>query len=214
MSRSENKRALSVSSVLTTKRKLLEFDGRFLEAIGNPEVRGSWIIYGVSGSGKTSFCMQLAKYLTNFGRVAYNSLEEGNSQSIRMAFERVKMHEVGGKLILLDGEPIEELKQRLRRQRAPRFVFIDSIQYSGLSYDQYRELINEFKNTLFILISHAERKQPSGAVAKSIKFDAFVKIRVEGYIAYPMSRYGGGSPYIVWDQKAHDYYPFQNTKTA
>lgn len=207
MSRTANKRALSVATVLHTKRSLLDFEGPFLAAIGKPELRGTWIVYGLPGSGKTSFSMQLAKYLTRFGRVAYNSLEEGNSHSIKMAFERVNMQEVGGKIILLDAEPITELKERLRRQRAPRFVFIDSVQYCGMNYDDYRELTTEFRNTLFIIISHAERKQPAGATAKAIKFDAFVKIYVEGYKAFTMSRYGGGEPYVIWDQKADKYWP-------
>lgn len=88
-------RAISNRNVLTAKFEVAEFDGAFLASFGKPELRGVWIVYGGSGSGKTTFLMQLCKYLTRFRRVAYNSLEQGLSLSLQKAWERVRMDEVG-----------------------------------------------------------------------------------------------------------------------
>jgi hypothetical protein len=84
-------------------------------------------------------------------------------------------------------------------------VIIDSLQYTGLTYSDYKALRAEFKNKLFIFISHADGRNPKGAVANSVKYDAFVKIYVEGYRAYPQSRFGGGQDYVIWQEGAEKY---------
>lgn len=198
-------RAVSVNELFNTKFKPLGFTGDWLKSIGDPEARGSWLIWGGSANGKTRFALQLAKYLAQFGRVAYNSLEEGASLSMREAFKNVGMEDVKRKVILLDQEPIKELIERLKKQKSPHFIIIDSVQYTGMNYADYKKLRDLFPKKLFVLISHADGKEPSGRVAKQIRFDAFVKIWIEGYTAYPESRYGGGEPYVIWEEGAETY---------
>ncbi|MCK5015827.1 MAG: hypothetical protein KAS32_02045 [Candidatus Peribacteraceae bacterium] len=199
-------RAKSVSELLTKKFKTMPFDGDWYASIGKPELAGTWIIWGNSGNGKTRFALQLCKYLTQFGKVAFNSLEEGASLSMRKAFTETGMEEVKRRLVLLDQEPISELFERLSKHKSPDIIAIDSLQYTGMKYKDYRTLRETFPKKLFILISHADGKEPAGRVAKSIRFDAFVKIRVEGYKAFPVSRYGGGEPYIIWHEGADSYW--------
>ena len=201
-----NKRAVSISQLLTTKFKALPFKGVWKDCIGDPELSGSWIIWGKSGNGKTRFVLQLCKYLTQFGKVAYNSLEEGVSLSMRKAFIETDMEDVKRNIVLLDAEPISDLIERLKKRKSPDIIAIDTIQYTGMNYDAYRELRKLFPKKLFILISHAEGKEPAGRTAKAIRFDAFVKIWVEGYKAFPTSRYGGNTPYVIWQKGAEKYW--------
>ena len=200
--------ALSVDQVLRKRRKLMQFDGDWLSCIGKPEIAGTWFIFGNPGNGKTSFALMLCKYLTKFGRVAYNSMEEGNSETMRLAFKRIDLSSCARRVVLLDNEPIMELKERLRRQKAQNFVVIDSIQYSGMSYDDYKELKNEFRKTLFIIISHAEGKNPADKRACSVRFDANVKIWIEGFRAFISSRYRTGevSEFDIWKEQADKYH--------
>lgn len=201
------KRALTVKNVLNTKRVLTPFKGEWKKAFGHPELAGSWIIWGDSGHGKTTFTLQLCKYLGTFTRVLYNSLEEGNSESFKLAIIRAGLNNDSTNFLLLDMEPMEELKDRLRHRRSPKVVVIDSLQYTGMNYQQYRDLRNEFRETLFIWISHAEGKQPAGRTANNIRFDAHVKICVEGYKAHVQSRFRTGQPHpiIIWDEGAKNY---------
>ncbi|MDX9703900.1 MAG: hypothetical protein RBU23_12785 [Candidatus Auribacterota bacterium] len=199
-------RAISVSQLESMSFNELPFDGDWFDLIGKPEIKGSWLIWGESGNGKTRFALRLCKYLARFCRPAYNSMEEGASKSLREAFREVGMNEVKGRVVLLDNEPIQELKTRLRKRRSPDVVIIDSVQYTGLNYRDYTTLVNEFRNKLFILISHADGKSPAGRTAKSIRYDAFVKIRIEGYRAFALSRYGGGKPFDIWPEAARKYY--------
>ena len=41
------------------------------------------VVWGKSGNGKTSFVLQLCKELTRYGKVAYDSLEEGSSLTMQ-----------------------------------------------------------------------------------------------------------------------------------
>lgn len=184
----------------------LPFEGEWRNLVGLPELTGSWLIWGASGNGKTRFALQLCKEFARYCRVAYNSMEEGASKSMKKAFHEVGMGERRRRVILLDNEPISELKERLRMRRSPDVVVIDSVQYTGMTYRDYVQLRSEFRNKLFILISHADGKNPAGRTAKSIRFDAFVKIWVEGYKAFALSRYGGGEAYTIWKAGADKYY--------
>jgi len=200
------KRAISVSELISKNFKVLEFENEWHNLIGNPQLSGTWLVWGDSGNGKTRFVLQMCKYLTKFGRVAYNSLEEGLSESMKLAFIDTGMDEVKRKIILLDNEPIEDLEKRLSQHKAPKIVVIDSLQYSGLNFKQYKRLKESNPKTLFIIISHSQGKLPAGRVANSIRFDAFVKIMVEGYKAFATSRFGGGEPYTIWHEGAEKYW--------
>lgn len=202
------RRAISISQLYKTKRNLLAFDGAFAASFGTPELKGTWFIAADSGSGKTTFVLKLCKYLAKFARVAYDSFEEGDGYSFELACKRVGMQDVNGKFILLNKEQIPELKERLRKHKAPQVVVIDSIQYTKLRWEEYLEMVEEFPNVLFIIISQSEGRKLRGELAKDIRFDAMIKIRVEGYVAFVTSRYGGGKPFVIWEKGAQDYHGF------
>lgn len=202
------KRALTVQDIKDYKPKVLAFEDEWFESIGEPELTGAWIIWGNSVNGKTRFALQLAKYLSKFVKVAYDSMEEGLSKSIQRAIVAIGFNYADTKknFLFLDKEPIADLIVRLKKQRSPQVVIIDSLQYTGLKYSDYVKLRDTFRNKLFIFISHADGRDPRGNVGKSMKYDAFVKIYVEGYKAFPQSRYGGGEPYVIWEKGAKEYW--------
>ncbi len=208
-------RAISNKNVLAAQFETADFDGPFLASFGRPELRGVWIIWGGSGSGKTTFTLQLCKYLSNFRRVAYDSLEQGLSLSLQKAWERVDMAEAGSNIILLNKEDHPELCARLRKRKSPEIIVIDSVQYLTKFYmQQFKELKSEFPDKLFIFISQADKagKDPDGGMAKKIRYDAEIKIKVEGFKAFVTTRYEdpdkgeGGADFIIWEQGASDYW--------
>lgn len=182
----------SVREVMRKKYIGLPMPQQWVDAIGEPDSCGSWIIWGNSGNGKTSFAMQLAKCLTLFGKVAYNSLEEGVRFSLSTAMARYNVQEVQGKLMILDKLPMDELIEFLKKRRSPKFIIIDSLQYSGLDKESYKRLIKQFKDKLFIFISHAKGSLPADAVGTAIMYDADVKIYVKNFVAHCKSRMKSG----------------------
>lgn len=194
-------RAMSISQLESKNFNVMEFEGEWLAALGKPELTGTWLIYGPPKHGKTRFTLQLAKYLTNFAKVAYDSLEEGVSETIKRAVIATNFEGREKKnIVILDKETIGELKTRLRKKKSPKIVFIDSLQYTGMTYQEYLRFKEEFPDKLFIFISHSEGKLPAGQVARRVQFDSNIYIRVEAFKALATGRYGGGEEYTVWKE--------------
>ena len=183
------------------------FTGAWEASLGRPAKSGTWLVWGHSGNGKTSFVMQLAKYLCKFEKVLYDSLEESTGLSVQKSLRRHGMADVARRFIILDREPMNALSERLRRKKSPSVVIVDSFQYSGLSYAGYKQLKEEHPGKLFIFISHAEGSRPEGRAAKKVEYDADVKIYVEGFKASCKSRFMDrpGVPFIIWEEGAIKY---------
>ena len=200
-------RAKSVSELLATKVETFPFKGEWYDAFGEPQRKGVWLVWGNSGNGKTTFVVQLCKYLCQFERVIYNSLEEGASLTMKNTLVRCGMLEVNRRFLLLDNEPIDELSERLLRRKSPGIVVIDSFQYTQMNYKQYIAFKEKHKDKLIIFVSHAEGKFPSGRSARSVMYDASQKVYVEGYRAFSKGRFNGPKMQIdAWPEEAAKYW--------
>lgn len=205
------KRAYSPKQVYTMKKETITLSPEWQLAFGTPEVLGTWFVWGQSGNGKSSFMMQLARELCLAGeRVIYNSLEEGFSLSFQDQLKRHQMHEVNSQLYLTQ-EDMEALRRRLEKKRSPRVVIIDSLQYTGLDFRSYRELVEEFPRHLFIFSCQARGNKPDGRSACRIMYDAMLKIWVEGYRAFSKGRFLGERGYVdIWSDGAKAYWGGDN----
>lgn len=203
------KRGYTVFNILEKKFNPMEFSGEWEQSLGTPDKAFSAIIWGGSSHGKTEFALQFAKYLTNFGRVAYDSLEQGLSATMQQAISRNYMQECGSRFLLLDREPFEDILKRFKRHKAPDFLMIDSVQYLRISKSQYYELkeLFSYKKKGLILISQAKGKEPKGALADDIRYDVDLKLWVEGFRMFPEGRLnGGGDYYTIWPERAAKYW--------
>lgn len=199
------KRAYSYSDIASKTFQTMEFDGEWLNHIGKPERSGSWCIHGLSGHGKTSYEMKLVKYLCGFERVHINTLEEGMRESFKNSLLRYDMKTVANRFTF-HSESYEELVKRLDRQRAPKVILIDSLQYffRRKKLDHYFKLLDRFPTTLFIFISHAKGNDPKGNFADEVQYHSDVKIHVKDFVATVItSRYGGNEPMTIWAEGAH-----------
>lgn len=191
--------AKSMGDLLKQNFKTFDFAGDYLESFGKPEMNGAWILWGESGNGKTDLALKLAKYFSTFGKVFYNTLEERGRESFKLACIRNNMQACGSRFSF-GVDDYETLRLRLRKKRSAKIVVVDSIQYFKITVSQYKELLLEFPNVLFIFVSHAKGALPKGAVADEIRYDADVKIQVAGFLANIQSRFGGNKPFIIWEE--------------
>jgi hypothetical protein len=201
------KRAISIDQIYKMNFKEIKLEGLWKDSIGIPEATGIWIIWGKSGNGKTSFSMQLARELCKFKKVAYNTLEEGARKSFRQALQRNQMHLVKKRFVILS-ESVEDLKIRMAKPKSPDFYFFDSYQYAAMSkpeYKAFKAYVIKHKK-LVIFTSHAEGREPEGRAAKHVRYDADVKIHIEGFRASILSRFGGGELYTIWNEGAAEYW--------
>lgn len=200
-------RALTIAQLYDKKRTLHALEGDFADLIGSDiEISGSWFIWGGTNSGKTSFAMQLAKMLTKYDKVLYNSIEEKDSFTFVLALKRARMEDVAKKINILIAEPLDALIERLSKPQSANIIFIDSYQHSKMNFAQYLELTERFPKKLFVIISQAKGKEPKTEDAASVKYASDVKIWVEGCKAFAQSRYGGQTPYTIWAERAAIYW--------
>ncbi len=206
-------KAISNRDVVAARFETVPFDGEWLASIGRPELRGSWLVFGQSGSGKTTFALQLARYLSRFCKVAYDTLEQGLSLSFQSAWVRTGMEEAGNAVMVLDKEPVAQLRQRLSRRRSPQVVIIDSLTaMPGFTRKDYLSLVDGFPRKLFVFLAHERKGLPDPAIAETVRRLSEVKIYVEGFRAHVTTRYAcpergeGVSDYVIWKQGAEEYH--------
>ncbi len=173
------------------------------ESLGNLEEVFVMIIWGSSGSGKSNFVYKFVKFLSEKYSTLYVALEEGHSLTTQNLINRHDLQSLSGKLKWANHETTyHTLVEYLKRKKSPRVIIIDSIQYFHITYQDYKNLKEMFPKKTFIFISHAKGKSPDGKTADKIRYDAGIKVFVDKYMAFVVSRYGGNKNYVVWEEGA------------
>lgn len=130
----------------------LEFDGLWLQLFGCPEKNFRMLCFGKEKSGKSTLVLRFADYLAaNFGKVFYNSHEEGFSKTFQ---DRIISNNISSEKLFI-GHKIsyEEMMDDSFKRRYYKFIVIDSLQYMNLTYAQYKSLIERYNRKSFIFIS-------------------------------------------------------------
>lgn len=196
------KRAYSPKEIVKKTYKTLPWGGRWEEAFGLPEENSTWFISGASAGGKSSFVMQLARELTNYGQVLYLSYEEGLSQSFQERLLLFELDKKQGKFRVVTSDTVEDLTERLKKRHSAKFIIVDSFQLSGWEWPETLELVRTFSKKSFIFISQEAKSQPLGKAAVRLRYLAGVKVRVVGYKAYCQGRFNkdAGNAFVVWEE--------------
>ena len=198
------KKVINVQNLYSQKVTRIPFTGEFLEAFGKPQDSGFWFIYGNSGSGKSSFVMQLAREFTNHYKVLYNVLEEETSDSYFI--DRAKLfnlHDNRDRFFAASFNP-EELETYLDKVKGrTKVVIIDSATYFTKDFEVYRRFKEKYWNThILIFTGHAKGQEPKTSFEEAIKYDAKMKFFTSGYLAICQGRTIGknGGRFIIWDE--------------
>lgn len=193
-------RAIGITDFLARNFKSYGFEGVFKDHLGEPEQNFKMLVYGNPGNGKTEYCIQLAKYLAGFGKVYYNSFEQGISKTLQDAIKRNDLGTVKGKIMFGNRERLEEMVKRLKGKGSPRIVIIDSRDYMNLTTDEFKQLTGAFPRKSFIVVCWEGGGKPKGEHAKAMEFMCDIKVRVMNFRAHPASRFGGNAEYVIWDR--------------
>lgn len=199
-------RAISIKNFINKKFTTMNIPLILKAFLGAPECSGSWIVFGESGNGKTTFSLQLMHFLCDEYKSAYLSLEEGMKLTFQKAVRDANLLAKGSKVTLWHDLGLLDLRKKLNESRSPRIIFIDSVQYlrshdkstQEISKFDYIELLREFPNKLFVFISHADKGKPKGSLADSIYFGSDICIEVKDFVAIPTkNRCGGTESYNI-----------------
>jgi len=201
-------KALSPTEILRMKKERIPFTGAWEAAFGKPEWTGVWIVWGSSGSGKTSFVMQLCKELSQWRKVVYNSFEQRDSGTMQDAIRDYNMQQCRrGGFQVIPGEPMADFSDRLLKPRVAEVAVIDSYQYTEMSYSAFKTFKERHPNKLLIFVSHADGAQPDGRAAKKVRYDAELKIHVDRFRAFSHGRTRGTlGYYTVFEERAREFW--------
>jgi len=197
------KRNFSIKDIKSWKFKELTMPQEWVDHLGNLTENFRMLIVGKSGHGKTEYAMKLSKMLSQyFGKVSYNSTEQGRSASFQQSFFRNQMDEIkGGKWMLCD--PSQRVFnvwfERLKKQNSGRVVLLDSLDYMKLTLDQFKLLHETFRHKSIIIVAWND---PIDPVTKKIRYMCDIKVEVENFSAKIASRFGGNKPFKIWDGQA------------
>ena len=196
-------RTLGVSQILNKNYHTLDFTGGWKDSFGLPSDPFHMLVYGHPKNGKTTFMLRFAKYLaSNFGKVFYSSIEEGDTKTTQDAMLREGMGEIpDGKFMLGDQYFFNDLLEYLKGGNRGKFVFIDSRDYMKLTAQQYIKLITLFPNKSFIIICWEQAGKPAGKFAKDMQYMVDVVVHVHDFKATCRGRFGGNKDFLIWNKK-------------
>lgn len=162
--------------------------GKYRELIGDPSTGFSAMVFGLPKSGKSTLCIDFAKYLAqNHGNVLYVAIEEGFGYTLKEKFERLGA--IHPNLIIAEKLP-EDLTPY-------QFVFVDSVSKARLSSDDLTNLRKENPKTAFIFIFHTT-KAGNFRGQQDFAHDVDVIIEVEKGVAKANGRFGIGGEMDVF----------------
>jgi hypothetical protein len=126
------------------------FDGEYKRIFGNPANNFDMCINGEPGAGKTVFLLKLANYMANnFGNVLYVTTEEYGSATLKDKTQRFKINSPN--LYFAKTADKKELSKY-------PIVFLDSVNHSKLTLDEYKQLREENPQQIFVLVLQNTKK--------------------------------------------------------
>lgn len=188
--------------------KIVQFDDEiFAEAIGEAELKGSWLIYGNEKNGKTWLTLKLVKSLSRFQKVAYISAEEGTDKSFQDACNRAAISNAD-KILWSEYLSLDEIVKEFSKPKTANIIVIDNMTIYPDEFKTMgvRDFINALPNKLIIFVAHEERKEAYPACAKMAKKMAKVIINVKGLRAFVVSRFSKGGAIDINEEMSEMYW--------
>lgn len=199
-------RALTVQNVIDQEFELLQWGDEWVDAFGNPEFNSLVVVWGQSGNGKGSFLMKAAKELSKSGTVYINDLEEGGRHTFKQNAIRYGLANAQGK-VLVRKEDFATMDARLKKRRSPEIVIINTAQYLNIRFDAFLKFQERHAGKQIWVFSQEEKGEPTGTLAKRLKYHADLKIYVKGFKAFSNGRtYGKTREYTIWEEGAAEYW--------
>lgn len=195
-------KALTVANIINQKIQRIPFTGDWYQAFRQPQDKGVWFVWGGSGSGKSTFVLQLCKAMALLDyKVFFNLLEEETDDTDFIdRINLLEMNEVQDKFLARTYN-YKELVQYLKRKDSAKIIVIDSATYFFENFEQYKQFKQLFRTKIIIITGHARGNNPKFDLEDRIMFDAKMKIFVNGYLALCKGRTIGpnGGRFIIWE---------------
>lgn len=162
--------------------KTFRYMGDFKNLIGEPETNFKCLVSGKRGGGKSTFMLMWANYhARNFGKVLYNSNEEGARLTMQDKLKRLNI--TTPNLHISEHKNFTDLFAFLKANKGVySALFIDSLTRCGMDAEQIRILSEAFPELAIIYIVQQTKEGHSRGSAAN-EFDVDIVIYVNDGIA-------------------------------
>ncbi len=168
--------------------KTLIFSEEYAKLFGNPQRNFIAMCYGESGSGKSVQLLKFSDYFArNFGKVLYNSHEEGINQTV---VDRINNFGISAKKLFIGNAlTFDEMCEKIERNYY-RLVIIDSVKYMGFTFAQLKELRTRFaKRQIAVIMVDFGKAKGSPQSGVDLLHASDVKMFFKDGTVYAVSRY-------------------------
>ena len=186
----------------------LQMDEGWENFMQNPAKNLKMAIWGAPKNGKTAGSLQLANYLTKFGKVLYNFADQGFNKSTQDLWQMSGLAN-NAKAEPNDSQTLAELEKEIATGKYT-FVFIDMISdyinKEGIKPYEFKErFMKKYPKVSFVLIFEVTKGGNfKGDQGWTHIVDAIVT--VEDFLMENRGRYGVGS-HIVWEDGLKKFNP-------
>ena len=147
----------SAKTILERSFRELPFDQKWEALMGRPEPTFRAIVHGAPKQGKSTFSMQMALKLSEYGKVLYSVSETGISKSLQSMIERTGISPDNDRIRFVYCQTVEQLREKVGSRAGYRFIIVDSAQSCGLSVGKFVSLYKEFRHKSFTIILQSNR---------------------------------------------------------
>lgn len=148
ISQKKHSQVIPSTELASMEFETIGLQGKYRELIGDPCVGFSAMVFGLPKSGKSTLCIDFAKYLAeHHGKVLYCAIEEKFGYTLKEKVERLKA--VHPKLYVA-----EEIPDNVSEFN---FVFIDSVSRANLTIEDLNRLRSDYPKVAFIFIFHTTK---------------------------------------------------------
>lgn len=203
-----NKRTIGIKSLSERKFESIDLPPEWMVHLGEDIVkRFDLCVTGDAGHGKSTYVLKLCKVLSRFGKVFYNSAEQGFSQTLKTNIKIVDLTAQSGRIMFGDRLSFEELKAKLKTKTFHcSYLVIDSRDYMSLTFKQFQELKELRPKTMGIIVVCWSNggSRPTSTDGGAIHYACDIKVHVEDFAAYASTRFGASEPYVIYDKGHKD----------
>jgi hypothetical protein len=178
----------SIKALKEKKYHELDLAPEYSRLMGRPERKFTSLFYGESGSGKSVYALQFADYFAkNFGKVIYNSHEEGANKTIQ---DRLFNYSIDASKLFVSNALSFDKMCRYIEKNYYKLVVIDSVKYMHFTFNQLIELRERFaKRQLSIVMIDFGAFKGKPDSGRDLLHASDVKLYFKNGRAYAISRY-------------------------
>lgn len=166
------RKVFDIKEILNTKFNSFNFEGQY-KVLGNPESNFKMQIWGTKGQGKSYFTVKFADYLSRFGKVFYNTSEEGISLSFQ---NKIRTLQNIDRIKIGIHKDYKSLKKDIKKENF-QFLILDSLTDMNMTIDDLSHITALNPKIAIIYITQATKDGRSKGDEKLGHFaDIVIKI--------------------------------------